>query len=138
MAGMSRRSLINTSIGLAAAATLARPYIANAQAKTATIWWVQGFVAGRGHRVQEVRRGLSEGQRQQDRLSIIPFAPMRQKIVSAMTSGAVPDLFHEQPDRDHRAVCLGRQAGRCQRRRRDARGASSPRPRCIGQTATTM
>ena len=43
MAVMSRRSLINTSIGLAATATLARPYIANAQAKTATVWWIQGF-----------------------------------------------------------------------------------------------
>ena len=40
MAVMSRRSLINTSIGLAATAALARPYIANAQAKTATVWWI--------------------------------------------------------------------------------------------------
>ena len=43
MAGMTRRSLLNSSIGLAATATLARPYVANAQAKTATVWWVQGF-----------------------------------------------------------------------------------------------
>ena len=38
MIAMSRRSLISTSIGLAATATLVRPYIANAQAKTATVW----------------------------------------------------------------------------------------------------
>src|SRR5262249_21531717 len=30
-------------------------------------------------------------------LSIIPFAPERQKIVSAITSGAVPDLFNSNP-----------------------------------------
>ena len=30
-------------------------------------------------------------------LSIIPFAPQRQKIISAMTSGAVPDLFNANP-----------------------------------------
>ena len=29
--------------------------------------------------------------------TIIPFAPMRQKIVSAITSGAVPDLFQNNP-----------------------------------------
>ena len=54
--------------------------------------------------------------------SIIPFAPMRQKIVSAVTSGVVPDLFSEHPGRDHCAVCLGGQAGRRHRRRRDAKG----------------
>ena len=46
---------------------LARPYIANAAAKTAEVWWAQGFVPGRGHRVQEDRRRLREGQRQHDR-----------------------------------------------------------------------
>ncbi len=29
--------------------------------------------------------------------SIIPFAPLRQKIVSAMTSGVVPDFFQNTP-----------------------------------------
>src|ERR1043166_5930752 len=40
---LTRRSVIRGSLGLAAAAGLARPYIANAAAKTATVWWVQGF-----------------------------------------------------------------------------------------------
>ena len=68
MAGMTRRSLINSSIGLAAAATLARPYIANAQAKTATVWWIQGFAHEEDIAFKKACRGLSEGQRQQDRL----------------------------------------------------------------------
>ena len=44
MARLTRRSVIRGSIGLVAAGTLARPYIANAQAKTAEVWWPQGFV----------------------------------------------------------------------------------------------
>ena len=30
-------------------------------------------------------------------LSIMPFAPQRQKIVSAVTSGVVPDMFPNNP-----------------------------------------
>jgi len=44
MGTLSRRSVLRASLGLAAAGSLARPYIANAQAKTATVWWTQGFV----------------------------------------------------------------------------------------------
>src|SRR5437773_401601 len=44
MARLTRRSVIRGSIGLVAAGTLARPYIANAAATTAEVWWVQGFV----------------------------------------------------------------------------------------------
>jgi multiple sugar transport system substrate-binding protein len=40
---LNRRTLLRGSLGLAAAGSLARPYIANAAATTATVWWVQGF-----------------------------------------------------------------------------------------------
>ena len=43
MAKFTRRSLLRNSFGLVAAGTLSRPYIAEAAAKTATVWWVQGF-----------------------------------------------------------------------------------------------
>ena len=43
MAKLTRRSLLRNSFGLVAAGTLARPYIANAAATTADVWWVQGF-----------------------------------------------------------------------------------------------
>ena len=62
----------------------------------------QGFVPGGGHRVQKDRRGLRKGERQHDRLSIMPFAPLRQKIVSAVTSGVVPDLFQSTPTKSLR------------------------------------
>jgi len=42
MAKLTRRSLLRNSFGLVAAGTLARPYIANAAATTAAVWWTQG------------------------------------------------------------------------------------------------
>src|SRR5215472_13788087 len=39
---LTRRSVLHGSAALAAA-SLARPYLANAAATTATVWWVQGF-----------------------------------------------------------------------------------------------
>jgi len=52
MGNLSRRSVLRSSLGLAAVGTLARPYVANAAATTANVWWTQGFaqeedVAGR-------------------------------------------------------------------------------------------
>jgi ABC-type glycerol-3-phosphate transport system substrate-binding protein len=44
MTALSRRSLLRSSLAAAAAGTLARPYIANAAATTAEVWWTQGFV----------------------------------------------------------------------------------------------
>ena len=44
MALYKRRSLLQGSLGVAAASALARPYIANAQAKTVSVWFAQGFV----------------------------------------------------------------------------------------------
>ena len=43
MGVLTRRSVLRGSLGIAAAGALARPYIANAAATTATVWWVQGF-----------------------------------------------------------------------------------------------
>ena len=37
---------------------LARPYIANAQAKTAEVWWTQGFVPEEDTAVKKIGRGL--------------------------------------------------------------------------------
>ena len=41
---LSRRSVVHGSVALAASATLARPHLARAAAKTASVWWPQGFV----------------------------------------------------------------------------------------------
>src|SRR3982750_1302075 len=97
MAVMTRRSLLNRSVGLAAAATLARPYIANAQAKTATVWWIQGFAHEEDIAFKKLIENYQKASGNKIDDSIIPYAPMRQKIVSAITSGAVPDLFQNSP-----------------------------------------
>jgi len=97
MAGTTRRSLISRSIGLAAAATLARPYIANAQAKTATAWLIQGFAHEEDIAMKKVIEDYQKASSNKIDYSIIPYAPLRQKIVSALTSGSVPDLFQNTP-----------------------------------------
>jgi hypothetical protein len=52
--------------------------------------------------------------------TLMPFAPHRQKIISALTSGVVPDLFPNNPVEILALLCLGQRAGQCQRCRRNA------------------
>jgi multiple sugar transport system substrate-binding protein len=92
MRSLSRRSVLRNSLGFAAAGTLARPFIANAAATTATVWWTQGFVPEEDAAFKKI---VEEYQKQSGNTidySLIPFAPLMQKIVSAITSGEVPDL----------------------------------------------
>jgi multiple sugar transport system substrate-binding protein len=95
---LSRRSVLRSSLGLAAVGTMARPYIANAQAKTATVWWVQGFAQEEDVSFKKIVADYEKASGNTIDYSIIPYAPMRQKIVSAVTSGAVPDLFQNTPN----------------------------------------
>jgi len=97
MAGITRRSLVNRSLGFVAAGALARPYIANAQAKTATVWWTQGFVQDEDIAIRKIFAEYEKVSGNKIDYTIIPFAPMRQKIVSAVTTGLVPDLFQNNP-----------------------------------------
>jgi hypothetical protein len=43
MRTVSRRSLLRGSFTLAAAGALMKPYIVNAAATAAAVWWTQGF-----------------------------------------------------------------------------------------------
>jgi multiple sugar transport system substrate-binding protein len=99
MRKLSRRTVIHGSLGLAAAGLVARPYVANAQAKTATAWWTQGFVPEEDAALHAM---IADYQKQSGNtidLSIIPFAPLMQKIVSSLTSGDVPDVMsHDTQD----------------------------------------
>ena len=93
MGGVTRRSVLRGSVSLIAAGSLARPHIANAEAKSATVWWNQGFVPQED---ATLRKMVEEYQKQSGNkldYSVIPFAPLRQKTVSALTSGVVPDLI---------------------------------------------
>ena len=97
MINLTRRSLLRSSVGLAAAGTLARPYIANAAATTAEMWWTQGFVPEEDVSIKKMVANYEKASGNTIDLSIMPFAPLRQKIVSAVTSGVVPDLVPNQP-----------------------------------------
>src|SRR6267154_6384043 len=98
MALFRRRSLLQGSFGLAAAGALARPYIANAQAKTMTMWFAQGFVQDEDVALRKAVAEYEKASGNKIELSIIPFAPERQKIISAITSGVVPDMVDSNPN----------------------------------------
>src|SRR3977135_2474581 len=97
MTNRTRRSVLRCSLAFGAAGTLARPYIANAQAKTAEVWWAQGFVQEEDISIKKIVADYEKASGNKIELSIMPFAPQRQKIVSAMTSGVVPDVFPNNP-----------------------------------------
>ena len=58
MGNLSRRKMLASSVGIAAAGALSRPYIANAQAKTAVMWLNQGFIPQEDEAIQEGLRRL--------------------------------------------------------------------------------
>jgi multiple sugar transport system substrate-binding protein len=97
MAILTRRSVLRSSVGLVAAGTLARPYIANAQAKTAEVWWPQGFVQDEDVAIKKAIADYEKASGNKIELSITPFAPQRQKIVAAMQTGVVPDVMVNNP-----------------------------------------
>jgi multiple sugar transport system substrate-binding protein len=97
MGQLTRRSVLRGSLGLAATGLLARPHIANAQAKTATVWWTQGFAQEEDISFRKIVADFEKASGNTLDYSIIPYAPGRQKIVSAVTSGVVPDIFQNNP-----------------------------------------
>src|SRR6202140_2802509 len=97
MANFTRRSALRGSLGLAAVGTLARPHIANAAAATATVWWVQGFAEEEDVAFKKIVENYQKASGNTIAYSIMPYPPMRQKIVSAVSSGVVPDLFQNTP-----------------------------------------
>src|SRR6266436_5074009 len=97
MTKLTRRSLLRNSFSLVAAGTLARPYIANAAATTAVVWWVQGFAQEEDISFKKIVADYQKASGNTIEYSIMPYAPLRQKIVSAVTSGVVPDLFQNTP-----------------------------------------
>jgi len=93
MAILTRRSVLRGSVGLAATGALARPHIANAATTTAELWWVQGFAQEEDVAFTKVLADYEKASGNKIEDSIIPFAPLRQKAVSAITAGVVPDVM---------------------------------------------
>src|SRR6476619_7124007 len=99
MLSINRRSVLAGSVGLAVAGPLARPYIANAAATTATVWQVQGFVPAEDSAFRKVVADYEKLSGNKIEYSIMPFMALNQKAISALTSGDVPDLiFHDAPE----------------------------------------
>ena len=97
MGVVTRRSVLHSSLGLAAAAAVVRPYVARAAATTATVWWTQGFAEEEDISFKKIVADYEKASGNTIDYSITPYAPLRQKIVSAVTSGVVPDLFQNNP-----------------------------------------
>src|SRR6202048_414027 len=93
MGGLTRRSVLGSSLAFGAAGALARPYVANAAATTAGMWWIQGFAKEEDTSLQKMVADDEKASGNKIDLSVIPFAPYRQKAVAAIQSGVVPDIM---------------------------------------------
>ena len=93
MATLTRRTVLRGSLGLVAAGNLVRPYIADAASTTAEVWWTQGFAQEEDAAFKNMIANYEKASGNKIDYSIIPFAPLRQKAISAITSGVVPDLM---------------------------------------------
>jgi len=94
MSKLGRRSVLRGTAGLAAAGTFAGPFIANAQAKTATVLWVQGFVKEEDEAFKNTVAAYEKASGNKIDFSLIPFGPAMQKIVAGLTSGDTPDIMY--------------------------------------------
>jgi multiple sugar transport system substrate-binding protein len=100
---LTRRSVLRASLALGAAGTLARPHIANAAATTAEVWWTQGFAKEEDAAFKKMVADYEKASGNKIDYSIIPFAALGRKEVSAITSGIVPDVM-EVYDREFAAL----------------------------------
>jgi hypothetical protein len=66
---------------------LARPYIANAQAKTAVCWIGQGFVQQEDVAMKQVCNDYMKASGNKLDYSIMPFMALNQKIISRCELG---------------------------------------------------
>src|SRR6266705_1888524 len=93
MAMLTRRSVVRGSLGFVAAGALARPYIANAQAKTAEVWFAQGFAKEEDASLKKLVADYVKASGNKIDLSVVPFAPLPRKEVEAVHTGVGPDVM---------------------------------------------
>jgi multiple sugar transport system substrate-binding protein len=93
MGPLTRRSVIRGSVAFGAAGALGRPYIANAAATTAEVWFAQGFVQEEDSAFKAMAADYQKASGNTIDHSLVPYAALRQKAISAITSGVVPDMI---------------------------------------------
>ncbi|HTN10042.1 MAG TPA: ABC transporter substrate-binding protein [Acetobacteraceae bacterium] len=95
MTKVGRRTLLAGTAGLAAAAVLARPNIARAaDSKTLEVWWNQGFYPAEDAAFHALVAEWEKSSGIKMNLSMVTGAALDQKVVSALTTGTVPDLIY--------------------------------------------
>jgi multiple sugar transport system substrate-binding protein len=88
---LTRRSVLRGSLAFGAAGALARPHIANAAATE--VWWVQGFAREEDAVFKKMVAEYEKASGNKIDDTLIPFAPLGQKEVAAITTGIVPDVM---------------------------------------------
>src|SRR5215471_12264942 len=90
---LTRRSVLRGSLGLAAAGAVGRPHVAQAAATTVETWWNQGFFPEEDVAFRALVADYEKASGDKIDYSLLPNAPLRQKEMSAIQSGGVPDLM---------------------------------------------
>ncbi len=91
---LSRRELLGASAAIAAGGALARPYVAKAAGTTISIWWNQGFYAAEDAAFRDLISQWEKATGNTVQLTLLPGQALNEKIISAITSGQVPDLMY--------------------------------------------
>jgi multiple sugar transport system substrate-binding protein len=94
---ITRRSVLRSSAAVAAMGAFGRPFVAKAEAKTAECWWIQGFAQEEDVAFKKIVEDYQKASGNTIDYTISPYAAMREKTVSAITAGLVPDLIQNSP-----------------------------------------
>lgn len=89
---MQRRTVLQCGIGLMAASALSRPALA--AGKTITVWWNQGFDPAEDGAFHNLIAAWEKSSGNTVNLTLLPGQALNERIVSAITSGQVPDLIY--------------------------------------------
>jgi multiple sugar transport system substrate-binding protein len=89
---LRRRHLLQGSVGLAALSALSRPALATGQ--TVSVWWNQGFYPAEDEAFHTLISAWEKASGNRIELTLLPGQALNEKIVSALTSGQVPDLMY--------------------------------------------
>ena len=98
MTDINQAFLVRGSLAVAAAGSLARPYIANAAASTATVWWTQGFAQEEDVAFKKIVADYEKASGNTIDYSIIPFAPVAARRYLGDHQRRSPRLFMEFAD----------------------------------------
>jgi multiple sugar transport system substrate-binding protein len=94
---LTRRSVLRSTAAVATIGALGRPFVARAEAKTAEVWWIQGFAQEEDVAFKKIVEDYEKASGNTIDYTISPYAAMREKTVSAITAGLVPDLMQNSP-----------------------------------------